>query len=64
MNVIICNQRKELLNSLNIDIIKTLEGQYEVEQIIEMFKNFYYQRMILDITALKNYSDIKTLQNY
>ncbi len=62
MNVIICNKRKELLTELNIDIIKSLEGQYDVEQIIEMFKNFYYQRMILDITALKDYTDIKTLQ--
>ena len=62
MNVIICNQRKELLTNLNIDIIKTLEGQYDVDEIINTFKNFYYQRMILDITALKNYSDIKTLQ--
>lgn len=62
MNVIICNQRKELLSGLNIDIIKTIEGQYEVDQLIEMFKNFYYQRMILDITAIKDYTDIKTLQ--
>ncbi len=62
MNVIICNQKKDLLTNLNIDIIKTLEGQYDVDQIVEMFKNFYYQRMILDITALKDYTDIKTLQ--
>lgn len=62
MNVIISNQRKELLSSLNIDVIKSIEGQFEVEEIIEMFKNFYYQRMILDITALKNYHDIRTLQ--
>ena len=62
MNVIICNQRKEILTGLNIDIIKVVEGQHNVEEIIEMFKNFYYQRMILDITALKDYTDIKTLQ--
>lgn len=62
MNVIICNQKKELLTNLNIDIIKTVEGQYNVEEIIEMFKNFYYQRMILDITAIKDYTDIKNLQ--
>ena len=62
MNVIVYNQRKELLTGLNIDIIKSVEGQYDVDQIIEMFKNFYYQRMILDITALKDYNDIKTLQ--
>ncbi len=62
MNVIIANQKKELLSKLNVDVIKTVEGQYDVDEIIDMFKNFYYQRMILDITALKNYNDIKVLQ--
>ena len=62
MNVIIANQKKELLSSLNIDVIKTVEGQYDVDELVGMFKNFYYQRMILDITALKNFNDIKTLQ--
>ena len=62
MNVIISNQKKEMLDTLNIDIIKSINGQYEVDEIIEMFKNFYYQRMILDITAIKGYDDIKVLQ--
>ena len=62
MNVIISNQKKELLDTLNIDVIKSINGQFEVDQIITMFKNFYYQRMILDITAIKNYTDITTLQ--
>ena len=62
MNVVIANQKKDILTNLNIDIIKFVEGQYSVDEIIEMFKNFYYQRMILDITALKDYTDIKTLQ--
>lgn len=62
MNVIISNQKKEMLDTLNIDVIKSVNGQYEVDDIIEMFKNFYYQRMILDITAIKGYNDIKVLQ--
>lgn len=62
MNVIIANDNKELLQGLTIDIIKKMEGQFEVEEIISAFKNFYFQRMIVDITALKNYKDIKTLQ--
>jgi len=62
MNVIISNKKKELLDTLNIDIIKSINGEYEVDEIIEMFKNFYYQRMILDITAIKHYNDIKNLQ--
>ena len=62
MNVIISNQKKDLLDTLNIDVIKSVNGQFTVEQIIEMFKNFYYQRMVLDITSVKNYTDVNTLQ--
>jgi len=62
MNVIIGNKQQAVLENLNIDIIKSLTGEFEVEDLISTFKNFYYQRMILDITAIKNYQDIRTLQ--
>lgn len=62
MNVIIANKNKEVLQNLSIDVIKKMEGEFEIEEIIANFKNFYFQRMIIDITALKNYKDIKTLQ--
>ena len=51
MNVIISNKYTSLLNELDIDVIKKLEGQYDVDDIINQFKNFFFQRMILDITA-------------
>lgn len=62
MNVIITNKYSAMLQSLDIDIIKSLDGEFDVEEIISTFQNFYFQRMILDITALKNYKDVKTLQ--
>ncbi len=62
MNVLIGNKQQSILESLNVDVIKSLNGQFDVEEIIETFKNFFYQRMILDITALKDYNDITTLQ--
>ena len=62
MNVIITNKYQSMLDSLNIDVIKRLNGQFDVDDIINQFQNFFFQRMILDITALKNYKDIKTLQ--
>ena len=62
MNVIISNKYTSLLNELDIDIIKKLEGQYDVDDIISQFKNFFFQRMILDITAIKDYKNIQTLQ--
>jgi len=62
MNVIVSNKNQLLLENLGIDIIKEMNGQFEVDEIIATFQNFYYQRMILDITAIKNYMDIVNLQ--
>ena len=62
MNVIVSNKYQSMLEGIGIDVIKTKNGEFEVEDIINEFQNFFFQRMILDITALKNYRDIKTLQ--
>lgn len=62
MNVIIANKYNSMLQNLDIDIIKSLNGEFDAEEIISTFQNFYFQRMILDITAIKNYKDIKNLQ--
>ena len=62
MNVIVSNKKSQMLENLNIEIIKELTGEFDVDEIIDSFKNFFFQRMILDITALKDYTDIKTIQ--
>lgn len=62
MNVIITNKYRDALAGLDVEVIKKLEGEFTVDELIETFKNFFFQKMILDITALKNYKDIKTLQ--
>ena len=62
MNVIVANKYRDALTSLDIEVIKKLEGEFTVDEIIETFKNFFFQKMVLDITALKDYKSIKTLQ--
>ncbi len=62
MNVIIVNKYRDALVNLDIDIIKKLDGEFTVEEIVKTFQSFYFNKMILDITALKNYKNIKTLQ--
>lgn len=62
MNVIISNKYQAMLESLDIDVIKNLNGEFEVDEIIKSFQNFYFQRMILDITAIKDYKSIKNIQ--
>ena len=62
MNVIIANKYRDALAELDIEVIKKLEGEFSVDEIVETFKNFFFQKMILDITALKDYQKISTLQ--
>jgi len=62
MNVIISNKNEGLLNSLDIDVIKSLNGEYESEEIISTFSNFFFNKMFIDITAIKNYENISNIQ--
>jgi len=62
MNVIVANQEQNQLSSLDVDIIKSITGTYDATEIVEMFKSFFYSKMILDVTALKNYNDLKTYE--
>ena len=62
MNVIVSNAYTEMLTGLNIDVIKSINGEFEVEEIISTFKNFFFNRMILDITAIKDYKDFSKIQ--
>jgi hypothetical protein len=62
MNVIVSNKYQSLLAQLDIDIIKSINGEFEVEELVNQFANFYFNKMILDITAIKNYQDISTIQ--
>ncbi len=62
MNVIISNKYKEMLMGLDIEVIKSIEGVFEADDIINQFSNFYFDRMILDITAIKDYQNTDNLQ--
>ncbi len=62
MNVLITNNQESILSGLNIEIIKTLRGEYDAEELIGIFANFFFGRMILDLTSVRKYDDISNLQ--
>lgn len=62
MNVIISNKFKEQLDSLEIDVSKKLEGVFEVDEIVDNFSNYFFNKMIIDITAVKDYNNFNSLQ--
>ncbi len=64
MNVIIANERQNELANLDIEIIKSVNGVYEADELVQMFSNFFFGRMILDLTAIKDYKDIRNLQKF
>lgn len=62
MNVIVSNEQRNVLSGLDIDVIKSISGEYDVSELVEMFKNFFYNKMVLDVTAIKDYHNIKSFQ--
>lgn len=62
MNVIVTNKYQNMLASLDIDIIKSINGEFEVEELVNIFTNFFFNKMIIDITAIKGYQNIKNIQ--
>ena len=62
MNVIVSNKYAAMLSNLNIDLIKSINGEFDVQDLIAQFDNFFFNKMILDITAIKDYQDITQIQ--
>lgn len=62
MNVIIGNEQQDQLANLDIDVIKNITGTYEPAEIVDMFKNFFYSKMILDVTAIKHYTEVRSYE--
>ena len=61
MNVVVSNEHRSELRNIGIDISGVLEGIYSAEQIVNAFSNYYYERIILDVTAIKDYNNISNL---
>lgn len=63
MNVIVSNKNQDILANLDIDLIKSVNGEFTPEEIAAQFPpNFYYNKMVLDITAIKDYRNINVIQ--
>lgn len=62
MNVIVGNLNNSKFLNLDVDIIKSINGEFSADEIVQTFSNFFFNRMFLDITAVENYKDISNLK--
>lgn len=60
MNVLVLSEQQSQLQSIEVDIIKSVTGKFEASEIVNMFKDFFFNKMILDVTALKGYENPTT----
>ena len=64
MNISIKNENTYVMEALDAEIIKTLNGCFNKENIVNDLNNLYYNKVILDITAINNYYDENTLFDF
>lgn len=62
MNVIVSNLNGDRFANLDVDIIKSITGEFTVDEIVQSFSNFFFNRMFLDITSIKDYTNVNNLK--
>lgn len=55
MNIIVTNQNKDLIISANIEIMKELNGVFQVSEIANSFNSIFYKKLIIDATSLDRF---------
>ena len=61
MNVIVSYKKKDIIDNANIDAIKDLNGLFNVADLIDKFKNYFFSKMILDATSVENFASREVL---
>jgi hypothetical protein len=64
MNVIVVNENKAILDQLDVDVIKKIEGQFEVSELLGKFVNLYFDKLIIDVTAIKDYTNLQVIEKF
>ena len=63
MNIVIENLNSNIINGISIATIKRLSGVYDVGALFNEISSLTYEKAIIDITAINNYTDINTLKS-
>lgn len=62
MNILITNKNREYLTSYDYNAIKEIHGEYNSKDIVSMLSGIIYDKIILDVTAIKDYHDLANIR--
>lgn len=63
MNVVTSNQNRNVIDKLDIDIIKRIDGQFDLKDLLAQFVNLYFNKMIIDVTSVIGFENVETFRN-
>lgn len=61
MDIQIINKYDNLFKELDLNIIKSFSGLYDIEKIKKELSDLYYENVFIDITSIKDYYNINTV---
>lgn len=56
MNVIVANKQKNALDNANIETIKELTGLFEIDDVINNLKGYFFSKLIIDATSIVDFA--------
>lgn len=62
MNILITNKYKQYLVNYDYNVNKKIEGEYNAKDIVSMLANISYNKLIIDLTAIKDYRELSNLR--
>lgn len=62
MNILIINKYKQYLTNYDYNVMKEIEGEYDAKEIVSMLANISYNKLIIDLTAIKDYRELSNLR--
>ncbi len=62
MNILISNQYRQYLIRYDYNVVKEIVGEYDVKDIISTLSKLNYNKIIIDLTAIKDYKDLKSIR--
>lgn len=62
MNILISNQNRQYLINFDYNLMKEIQGEFNSKEIIAMLQQINYDKVIIDITAVKNYGDLQNIR--
>ena len=62
MNILVSNKYRNYLISYDYNLIKEITGEYDSKDLISLISTIQYNKLIIDLTAIKGYTDLKNIR--